>query len=359
MRDGATSGPFDSVASFSWRFLAALGAGLAILALLMTLHSVTVPVIVALLLCSATTPLVRYLSAKGMKPLATAGIASLSVLLLVIVLVTILVVTVGRQWDDITGALAQSLEGAASWLKSIGLPADVIEAGKQDLLTSLKSLAPVIVGGTVRFLSAAVTFVMEIILALLLMFYFLIGGNDMWQWLLRQAGRPDGGRLDNTARRCWIAVENYMFGTLIVGLCDGAVIGLGLWIIGVPSALALGVLTVFAEFIPLIGPTVMGIVAVLLAYGHGGFRLALLALVIIWPVQQINGHVTAPIVYGKTISLSPIVVLLAILSGGIIGGMLGMLIAVPVAGVMSVILAELRAPALLEYRSWPDRIASE
>jgi predicted PurR-regulated permease PerM len=343
------TGPFESVAGFSWRFLASLGAILAILALLMTLHSVTVPVVVALLLCSATTPLVRYLRGKGWKPLATAGVASLSVLLLMVILVTILVLTVGRQWDDIIGALVQSIDGFASWLKSIGLPADVIEAGKQDVLTSMKSLAPVIVGGTVRFLSAAVTFFMEILLALLLMFYFLIGGNDIWLWMLHQGGRPDGGRVDRTARRCWSAVENYMFGTLIVGLCDGAVIGLGLFIIGVPSALALGVLTVFAEFIPLIGPTVMGIVAVLLAYGHGGFRLALLALIIIWPVQQINGHVTAPIVYGKTISLSPVVVLLAILSGGIIGGMLGMLIAVPVAGVLSVILTELRAPELIEY----------
>jgi putative heme transporter len=353
------NGPFENVASFSWRFLVALGAVLAIIALLMTLHSVTVPVIVALLLCSATTPLVRYLRAKGMKPLATAGIASLSILLLMIVLVTILVLTVGRQWDTITDALAQSIDGIASWLKSIGLPADAVESGKQDLLASLKTLAPVAVGGAVRFISAAVTFVMELLLALLLMFYFLIGGNDIWLWMVRQAGRPDGGRLDRTARRCWSTVENYMFGTLIVGLCDGAVIGLGLWIIGVPSALALGVLTVFAEFIPLIGPTVMGGVAVLLAYGHGGFRLALLALVIIWPVQQINGHVTAPIVYGKTISLSPVVVLLAILSGGIIGGMLGMLIAVPVAGILSVIFAELRSPSLVEFPNWSDHVVSD
>jgi putative heme transporter len=353
------NGPFESVAGFSWRFLVALGAVLAIIALLMTLHSVTVPVIVALLLCSATTPLVRLLSKKGMNPLATAGIASLSVLALMIVLVAILVWTVGRQWDDITGALAQSIDGIANWLKSIGLPADVVESGKQDLVSSLKTLAPVVVGGTVRFLSAAATFFMEVLLALLLMFYFLIGGNDIWLWMLRQGGRPDGGRVDRTARRCWSAVENYMFGTLIVGLCDGAVIGVGLWIIGVPSALALGVLTVFAEFIPLVGPTVMGIVAVLLAYGHGGFRLALLALVIIWPVQQINGHVTAPIVYGKTINLSPIVVLVAILSGGIIGGMLGMLIAVPVAGILSVIFDELRTPALLEYPRLPQRAASD
>jgi predicted PurR-regulated permease PerM len=285
-----------------------------------------------------------------MKPLATAAIASLAVLLLMIVLITVLVVTVGRQWDDITGALAQSIEGIASWLKSIGQSADVVELSKQDLVASLKTVAPVAVGGAVRFLSAAATFVMELLLALLLMFYFLIGGNDMWLWMVRQAGRPDGGRLDRTARRCWSAVENYMFGTLIVGLCDGAVIGFGLWIIGVPSALALGVLTVFAKFIPIIGPTVIGVVAVLLAYAHGGIRLALLALAIILPVKQINGHVTAPIVYGKTISLSPVVVLLAILVGGIIGGMLGMLIALPVAGIMSVILAELRTP-----RSWKAR----
>jgi predicted PurR-regulated permease PerM len=340
--------PFDCVATFSWRLLACLGALVTAFGLAMLLHFFAIPLVLGQLLCSATTPLVRRLNAGGMKPVSSAVIATIAVILLVTVLGLVLIKTVGGQWDDITKALTESLIEVAAWLRSIGLPEDVVAYSKQSLLASLESIAPVAVGGAVRVVSINVGVVLELLLALLFMFYFLIGGNDMWLWVLRQSGRPNMGRLDRTARRSWNALEGYMFAKLIVGLCDGTVIGLGLWLIGVPNALALGVLTVFAEFIPLLGPLTMGLVSVLIAYGHGGAGLGLLAFAIFLIVQGVNSHVTAPIVYGKTISLSPVVVLLAILMGGIIGGILGMLVAVPIAGVLNVVLTELRAPVILE-----------
>lgn len=314
--------------------------------MLAVLNPVAVPVVVALLLCSATTSFVRRLRARGMRPALAAGIATLAVILLLIVLGTILVLTVVRQWDELVATLNQAVNELLAWLQTrAGLPESVLQALNKDVESSVRTLAPVLVGGSVRLLSVVASVVMETFLILLLMFYFLVGGSDMWEWTLRQSGHSEGGRVDNTARRCWKNIEGYMFGTLIVGVCDGVVIGLGLWLIGVPNAAAIAVLFAFAEFFPLVGPTVIGAVAVLLAYGHGGFEAALLAFIIIWPVQQINGHVTAPYIYGRTIQLSPVVVLLAILIGGIIGGMLGMLIAIPVAGVLGVILAELRPPS--------------
>jgi predicted PurR-regulated permease PerM len=343
-------GTFDSVAHFSWRLLACLGALLAVLAILAVLSTVTVPIAVALLLSAASTPLVDRLRARGMKPTLAAIVATLAVLLLCATLVFIVVVTVGRQWDEIAAGLNQGLNRLASWLQSsVGLPASVVQQSGQAANAATQTLAPVLLGGVVRFVSGGVALIGETLLAFLLMFYFLLGGSGMWEWMLRQMGRPDGGRTDRTARRCWKSVEGYMFGAFVVGLCDGAAIGIGLWLLGVPSALAVGVLTVFAEFIPIVGATVMGVVAVLLAFGHGGLSSALWALVIIFPVQQINGHITAPIVYGHAVELSPVVVLLAILTGGTIAGMLGMLIAIPVAGVLGVILAELRlAPPLAQ-----------
>jgi predicted PurR-regulated permease PerM len=334
---------YDNVAHFSWRFLVCLGAFFAALLVLTTLSSVTIPIVVALLLCSATTPLVRRLQKTGMKPAAAAGIATLGVIALFVVLGLILVLTVLRQWDDLVASLQNALNEFRAWLQSVpGLPAGLEEWASQDSASTVRAVAPVLLGGSVRFVSVVATLVGESLLALLLMFYFLVDGGNMWNWLLRQSGHPDDGRVDRTARRCWKNVEGYMLGTLIVGACDGVVIGTGLRLLGVPNALALGVLFTFAEFIPLIGPTVIGTVAVLLAYGHGGFEAAFLAFLVIWPIQQINGHVTAPYIYGRTIQLNPVVVLLAIMVGGIMGGLLGMLIAVPVAGVLGVILAELR-----------------
>jgi predicted PurR-regulated permease PerM len=127
-------------------------------------------------------------------------------------------------------------------------------------------------------------------------------------------------------------------GIALVGVVDAVLIGIALVIIGVPLVVPLMVITFFAAFVPLIGAFVAGLVAVLVALVSGGLVDALLVLGAIILVQQVEGHLLYPVLMSRTVHLHPAVIVVALAAGGILGGIVGVFLAVPVAGVLSVIL---------------------
>jgi hypothetical protein len=122
-------------------------------------------------------------------------------------------------------------------------------------------------------------------------------------------------------------------GTAVVATVDAVIIGIGLLIIGVPLVLPLAILTFLGAFLPLVGATAAGIVAVLVALVDGGLRDALLVTGVIVVVQQVEGDVLQPLVLGRAVKLHPVVVLAVLTGGAVIGGLVGAFLAVPVTAV--------------------------
>jgi putative heme transporter len=122
-----------------------------------------------------------------------------------------------------------------------------------------------------------------------------------------------------------------------VGLVDAILIAIGLLIIGVPLVVPLAVITFFAAFVPLIGAFVAGLLAVLVALVSGGVVDALLVLGVIILVQQVEGHLLYPLLMSRAVHLHPAVIVVSLAAGGILAGIIGVFLAVPVAGVASVI----------------------
>ena len=122
---------------------------------------------------------------------------------------------------------------------------------------------------------------------------------------------------------------SFVRATLLVALVDGA--GIGIWcaILGVPLALPLGTLVFVGAFVPLIGATVSGAVAVVVALVAKGFFTALLVLLGVLAIQQLEGHVLQPFLLGRAVQVHPLAVVLAIASGVLLAGITGALIAVP------------------------------
>ena len=135
----------------------------------------------------------------------------------------------------------------------------------------------------------------------------------------------------------------YFRGTATVALIDAVFIGIALLLIGVPLVVPLAVLTFFAAFIPIVGAVAAGIVAVLVALVSEGVTDAVLVGLAVLAVQQIEGNVVAPVLVGRQLSLHPMVVILSVAAGGIIWGVLGAAIAVPLVAVVSGLAAYLSA----------------
>jgi predicted PurR-regulated permease PerM len=141
-------------------------------------------------------------------------------------------------------------------------------------------------------------------------------------------------------RDIYRTVGGYVNGNLLISLIAGVATGIVLFALGVPYAVALGLVVALLDLIPLAGATIGAIVVVLVALAANGLTSAIIVAVFFIVYQQVENHVLQPVVYGRTVQLSPLAVLIAVLVGAEVAGILGALGAIPIAGSIQVILVD-------------------
>lgn len=155
-------------------------------------------------------------------------------------------------------------------------------------------------------------------LAVILSIYFVHGGDRLFHWLLQLAPAAARPRLAETGRLIYSVIGRYIRGIAVVGAVDGFFIGIALWILGVPLALPLAVLTFIGAFLPVVGAFLAGLLAAVVALVAKGVFVALIVVAVTVAVQQIEGHVLAPQIYGKALDLPGAVILVAIAVGSVV-----------------------------------------
>jgi predicted PurR-regulated permease PerM len=137
------------------------------------------------------------------------------------------------------------------------------------------------------------------------------------------------------------AVGGYVTGNLLISVIAGVSSGIVLWIMGVPFVLALGLLVAILDLVPLVGATIAAVVIATVSF-LDSLTAGIVVLVFFVVYQQIENHILQPLIYGRTVQLSPLTVLVAVLIGASLGGVLGALGAIPVAGAIQVIIVDWR-----------------
>jgi len=165
------------------------------------------------------------------------------------------------------------------------------------------------------------------------LFFFLKDGPQLWEFMLR----PFRGRNYTRARRIGdktvSTLGSYIRGTAAVAFVDAVGIGVGLWILQVPLALPLAVLVFLLAFIPIVGATLAGILAALVALVSNGLVNALFVVGVVVLVNQLEGNFLQPVLMGRTLKLHAFVILIALTIGTVLGGILGAVLAVPITAV--------------------------
>jgi predicted PurR-regulated permease PerM len=178
-----------------------------------------------------------------------------------------------------------------------------------------------------------------------LTFFFLNDGDDISSGglaLVPQAQRELAARM---GRRAFATIGSYVRGSALLGLAEGAAIGIGLAVIGVPLAVPLAILAFLGAFLPLVGSLASGTIAVLVALVNGGPVDALLVAVLVAAVNQADAHVLQPLVMGRVLRLHPLAIVLALAAGAAVAGLLGAFLAVPFTAVAVAMVDEIRSPA--------------
>ena len=292
-----------------------------------------IPVLVAIIVASAASPLIAWLRRHGVSPMLAAWITLLSGILVLGGIVTGIVFAVRNQWQDLADSAVQGFDHLLEWATSLPIPIDQqqIDDARNaivDFVTSAEFGAGALAG-----VSAAAEIATGAVLMFVMLFFFLKDGDVIWAFFLR----PFRGRDLERGRRVGVTsvkvLGGYVRGTAIVAFVDALFIGIGLAILQVPLALPLGVLVFLASFIPIVGATITGILAALVALVANGPIVALIVIAIVIGVNQLEGNFLQPVVMAQSLKLHPLVILIALTAGSVLAGIVGAVLAVPIAAV--------------------------
>jgi predicted PurR-regulated permease PerM len=324
----------DLAAAWSWRLIVIAGAGFGIFWVIAYFSVITLPLVIALLITALASPAVNALTRVGVPR----GLASITMVLGGIAAIALLLTFAGQQVatgaEDLADSTVEGLDKIRTWLQDGPLNAsdsqieDYIQTAQDAIRERTSDGALESVGE----IGTAVGHVFAgFFIVLFSTFFFLADGDRIWAWLVRIAPRAARERVDSSGRVAWISLTQFVRATVIVALVDSIGIMIVAAILGVPFLLALGVLVFLGAFIPLVGATVAGSVAVLVALVDQGPIDALLMLGGVILVQQIEGHILQPFLMGRWVSVHPLGVILALGCGVLVGGVAGALVAVPLA----------------------------
>jgi len=335
----------DDGAQWAWRFVVVSAAVVVVVWLTARLTVVLVPAAVALVLSVLLAPLVERLASRLPRLLATWLVLFMSVAVVGGVGFALGSSITGAV-DDIASEFDNAANDIENWLRDgpLGLSADTVDS----LTESVSDIADRSWSGLVEQPASAVRLAAEIVagafLMVVLLFFFLKDGPQLWSWLLSRVRPVRRGTVDASGRAAIAALQGWIRGVAITGVVDGVLIGGAMLILGVPAALPVAVLTLAASFFPIIGATLAGALAVAIALSSQGVGTAVIVGVVVLAVQQIEGDVILPMVMRRQVSLHPIVILVSLAAGAALGGILGALVAVPLAASFS---AAVRAASAL------------
>jgi putative heme transporter len=333
-------------ASSEWTVrLLAIGIGVvALVYALGFLRVVVLPVIIALLLTTLLLPPKRWLHRRGLSDAVATALTMIGAVLVLAAIATAVAPSIGGQVDDLGTGVQDGVRQATDVLaeKPFNLSKTELRDRVDEAITRVRENS----SGVTQGLTTGAVLLGEVltglIVTLLLTFFFLSDGRGMWDWLVGLAAPGHRRGADELGARVFTALSGYIRGIALVGLVDAILIGIALLIIGVPLVIPLMILTFLGAFMPLIGAFLAGLAAVLIALVSNGVVAALLVLGAIILVQQVEGHLLYPLLMSRTVHLHPAVIILALATGGVIAGIIGVFLAVPIAGVVSTVISFVR-----------------
>jgi len=194
----------------------------------------------------------------------------------------------------------------------------------------------------------AVSLVLELLTIFVLVLLLLLEGPKMRRWTLGQMSPQRAAAITRVAGEVNRSVIGYMLGNFLTSLIAGLVVFVTMLILGVPFPLLWGLWVALVDFLPMIGGALAGIPTVLFAFFAKGFTAGIVTLIVFLAYTQIENHILNPVIMSRTVKISPLLVLIAVLVGaslgslvgGLFGGFVAALLAIPVAGALQVLVRE-------------------
>lgn len=318
-------------AAWSWRLLVIAAALAVLLWVLWQLEVIVVSVALAVMLTALLVPAVDWLDRRGVR---RSGAVALVLFSAFGVFGGILTFVVSQFVSGVPGLVEQvtrSIDNATQWLIEgpAHLSREQIDRAGDTAVKALRDNQEKLTSGALSTAATLTEIVTGALLMLFTLIFLLYGGRNIYAFLTKIVPAHTRERVRDAGRAGFGSLIGYVRATFLVALVDAVGIGAGLAIMGVPLALPLASLVFLGAFVPLVGAVLSGFVAVVVALLAKGFIYALITFGLIIAVQQLEAHVLQPLVMGRAVSIHPLAIVLAIATGGVLAGIVGALLAVP------------------------------
>lgn len=329
--DAAVEPLVRKTAAWAWRLLVILAAVVALFWVISKLEIIVVPVLLALMLSALLVPAVDWLDRHRVP---RGGAVALVMLTGFAVLGGILTFVVSQfivGLPDLATQVEHSIDSTRRWLIEgpAHLRGEQIDNAGNAAIEALRNNQVKLTSGALSTAATITELVTAAVLVLFTLIFFLYGGRNIWQYVVKLIPVGARDRVLAAGRAGYGSLIGYVRATFLVALTDAVGVGAGLVIMGVPLALPLASLVFLGAFIPLVGAVIAGFLAVVVALLAKGVVYALITLGLLVGVNQLEAHLLQPLVMGRAVSIHPLAVVLAISTGGVLAGIVGALLAVP------------------------------
>jgi predicted PurR-regulated permease PerM len=348
----------DIAAAWSWRLLLIAGASALGIWLLRYFSEVTVPIAVAVLLTALSAGAVNWLAHRRVPRLIATFIVVIAIFAILFGLLTLVGQQLASQSDDLKASVIAGISQLQEWARTgpLGLSDAQLQTWIDQAKAAISSSDSSMVARVTEVGLRIGHIVAGFFITLFATFFFLYEGDRIWSWmvvLFPSASRP---RVNSSGHTAWSSLTAFVRATVVVALTDALGVMLAAWILGVPLTFAIGVLVFLGAFIPIIGALIAGSVAVLVALVAQGPWVALFMLAAVVAVQQTESHVLQPFLMGRFVRLHPLAIIIAIAAGVVVAGIVGALIAVPLAACLNGVVRHLAEEAK-EFQADPEESA--
>ena len=334
----------------SWLLVGLFLLVVGIIWLLGTTQTIVGPVVAATIVATVMAPLVRLLTAHRLPRAAAAAIVLLGVATLAFLVVLVVIGGITSQGTVIGRHATDAANKAEGWLKDLGLNESGASTAKSGVERDVPKIISALTTGVIHGIQGVTSIVFGLSLAALSLFFLLKDGPSMRAWIDRHLGvpQPVGQTITGGMIR---SLQGYFRGVTLVAAFNGIVVGLAALILGVPLAGTIAVVTFVTAYVPFIGAFVAGAFAVVIALGAEGTTTALVMLLVVILANGLLQNLVQPFAMGSALDLHPLAVLVLTIGAGCVFGMLGLVLAAPIASAavhITTDLARVRASASVD-----------
>jgi predicted PurR-regulated permease PerM len=334
-------------AAWAWRLLVLGVLAYYLIKLIGNVRFVVIALAIALLLSALLAPAVGFLLRLGVPRTLATAVVLVGGLAAVAGTITAVVNQFIEGVPDLSRNVSAGIRQIQTWLRDgpMHLSDEQLDQAVQAAEDWVNDNTDALTSTTISTATVLFEVIAGLLLVLFATFFFLRDGRRIWRFVVRLLPVQARWKVADAGSASWATLVAYVRATVLVAFIDAVGIGLALVLLKVPFAFPLAALVFLGAFVPIVGATLSGTVAVLIALvdEDGGVVKALVVLAAVIAVQQLEGHVLQPLIMGKAVAIHPLAVIVAIAAGSILAGIVGALVAVPLVAVLNTAIRRLAA----------------